>query len=65
MQKLTFKFSYILLVAFISTFLIQCSSPNSVSEDNNTRQPVLVYAKGDVYKEEWKVVDSLEQNGLT
>lgn len=65
MQKLTFKFSYILLVALISSFLIQCSSPNSVSEDNNTRQPVLIYAKGDVYKEEWKVVDSLEQNGLT
>ncbi|MCW9041198.1 MAG: MG2 domain-containing protein, partial [Flavobacteriales bacterium] len=59
------KFSYILLVAFISTFLIQCSSPNSVSDDENTRQPVLVYAKGDVYKADWKKVDSLEQNGLT
>jgi len=36
-----------------------------VSDNENTRQPVLVYAKGDVYKAEWKKVDSLEQNGLT
>ncbi|MDT8412090.1 MAG: alpha-2-macroglobulin family protein [Vicingaceae bacterium] len=65
MQKLTSKFSYIFIVVFLSVLLIKCSSPTSVSDNENTRQPVLVYAKGDVYKDEWKVVDSLEQNGLT
>ena len=29
------------------------------------KKPLLIYAKGDVYKQEWRKVDSLEQNGLT
>jgi uncharacterized protein YfaS (alpha-2-macroglobulin family) len=36
-----------------------------VSDNTSQVKPMLVYAKGDVYKKEWTVIDSLEQNGLT
>lgn len=55
----------IIILIFIGTLtLVNCSSSN-ISDEGNNKKPILIYAKGEVYKEEWKVVDSLEQNGLT
>ncbi len=52
------------LLFVVSLVLINCSSSN-ISDNGSNKKPLLVYAKGEVYKEEWTVVDSLEQNGLT
>lgn len=51
-------------ILLIALFIYNCSSSN-VSDATDQIKPLLVYAKGDTYKKEWTVVDSLEQNGLT
>ena len=70
MQFLKSKKTYLigLVILIISTTLYNCSSSNDLSDNdefNNKRKPILVYAKGDTYKKDWRIVDSLEQNGLT
>ncbi|MDF1672541.1 MAG: alpha-2-macroglobulin family protein [Vicingaceae bacterium] len=69
MQYLKSKKNYlfVFLALIISATLFNCSSSNDLTEneENNKIKPILVYGKGDTYKKEWRVVDSLEQNGLT
>ena len=50
-------------VLLVGSILYSCSSAK-ISETDN-KKPLLIYAKGEVYKTEWTIVDSLEQNGLT
>ncbi len=67
MQVLKFKkifFLSLFILIGIST-LYNCSSSNLSDNDKHDKSPLLIYAKGEVYKEEWTKVDSLEQNGLT
>ncbi|MGB0886536.1 MAG: alpha-2-macroglobulin family protein [Vicingaceae bacterium] len=52
-----------LIVLVLGIAVVGCSTFNVNKAENN--KPLLIYAKGDVYKTEWTVVDSLEQNGLT
>lgn len=60
------KYIYITFVIVILGSLIYgCSSSTIVEPGSTSKQPLLIYAKGDVYQPEWRVVDSLEQNGLT
>ncbi len=55
----------ILLIFTGSLILYSCSSSNISDTDKHNKKPLLIYAKGEVYKAEWTKVDSLEQNGLT
>lgn len=59
--------SFILGLTFLigSCILYSCSSTNLSDTDKHNKKPLLIYAKGEVYKSEWTKVDSLEQNGLT
>ena len=59
-QKIT-----ITTILLIGSILYSCSSSTLVETDVQNKKPLLIYAKGDVYKPEWRKVDSLEQNGLT
>ena len=59
-QKIT-----ITTILLIGSILYSCSSSTVVETDVQHKKPLLIYAKGDVYKPEWRKVDSLEQNGLT
>jgi len=60
------KSKLVYLSIFIGIWaLSNCSSSNLPNNDSNNKKPLLIYAKGEVYKEEWTRVDSLEQNGLT
>ena len=60
------KLKFVSLFIFVGSWaLINCSSSNLSDADDHTRKPLLIYAKGEVYKKEWTRVDSLEQNGLT
>jgi uncharacterized protein YfaS (alpha-2-macroglobulin family) len=60
------KTTYILSILFILvSILYSCSSSNIDDKQSQNKKPLLIYAKGDVYKPEWSKVDSLEQNGLT
>ena len=45
--------------------LYNCSNTQSIRTEKTSKKSLLIYAKGNVYKEEWKKIDSLEQNGLT
>jgi hypothetical protein len=67
MQVLKSKKFYLLniLVLLGIITLYNCSSSSLTDTEKYDRKPLLVYAKGEVYKEEWTKVDSLEQNGLT
>tara|TARA_B100000809_G_scaffold71156_2_gene68756 strand:+ start:7220 stop:13384 length:6165 start_codon:yes stop_codon:yes gene_type:complete len=61
-----FKYTYFIVsILFIGSLFYGCSSINVVDKESKGRKPLLIYAKGDVYKTDWKKVDSLEQNGLT
>jgi len=54
----------IALITFLmGSMFVNCSSTHVADKTN--KQPLLIYAKGDIYKSEWTKVDSLEQNGLT
>ena len=55
----------ITLVFILEGILCSCSSFEVVETETNSKIPLLIYTKGDVYKQEWRHVDSLEQNGLT
>ena len=60
------KYNYfITTVLLIGALFYGCSSTNITDKDSKSKQPLLIYAKGKVYKSEWTKVDSLEQNGLT
>lgn len=68
MQFLKVKFNQaIILFIMLVAIIYSCSSSNDLSENSEDLRikPVLVYAKGDTYKKEWTIVDSLEQNGLS
>jgi len=69
MQLLKLKIGQasIVVLTLLIAIVYSCSSSNDISENSDDMRikPVLVYAKGDTYKKEWTVVDSLEQNGLT
>jgi uncharacterized protein YfaS (alpha-2-macroglobulin family) len=56
---------FFLLIFIGSWTLYNCSSTNLTDTDKYNKKPLLIYAKGEVYKEEWTKIDSLEQNGLT
>ena len=60
-NKLIIIFSTIL----IGSILYSCSSSHITDVESKNKKPLLIYAKGDIYKTEWTKVDSLEQNGLT
>ena len=60
------KAKYIISITFLlGSILYGCSSSNITEKEGLGKKPLLIYAKGDVYKSEWTKVDSLEQNGLT
>lgn len=54
----------------LTFFLIACllllnCSLTQITEESQSNKPLLIYSNGDVYKRDWRVIDSLEQNGLT
>jgi uncharacterized protein YfaS (alpha-2-macroglobulin family) len=55
----------LILVILIASICYNCSSSSLIKNEMETQQPILKYAKGNVYKPEWAKVDSLEQNGLS
>ncbi|MFB0924365.1 MAG: MG2 domain-containing protein [Vicingaceae bacterium] len=56
---------FIISMLLIGSFFYGCSSINVADKESKSKKILLIYAKGDVYKTDWKKVDSLEQNGLT
>jgi len=61
----TRKTIIIALTLFVGSFILYSCSSTNISENKFGNKPLLIYAKGEVYKTEWTKVDSLEQNGLT
>jgi len=53
-----------LFIFFLMSASTKCSSTKTTDKKIITK-PLLIYAKGKVYKKEWTKVDSLMQNGLT
>jgi len=53
-----------LFIFFLMSASTKCSSTKTTDKKTITK-PLLIYAKGKVYKKEWTKVDSLMQNGLT
>ncbi len=68
-QKTNNRNRLIILVVFIiGITYYNCSSANDMLEGDQVGlqlQPELNYAKGNTYKKEWRVIDSLETNGLS
>jgi len=55
----------IAVTLLIGSIIYSCSSTNISDLDAQNKKPLLIYAKGEIYKADWTIVDSLEQNGLT
>jgi uncharacterized protein YfaS (alpha-2-macroglobulin family) len=64
LQSIVKQSTYFILFFLFSWFIYSCSS-TQVADNDSGKKPLLLYAKGKVYKAEWTKVDSLEQNGLT